>query len=653
MPSDNFTMSENSGSFGMQQRQDRFAAIGDLIVGPPGPPGPPGEDAPDDYILVQTTQPTSETNAIWVDPSDQTEVVLATWADVIGLYPTNTASGDVAHFEDGANNIPIKRLTVNVEPIQDLHGYDSPWPAGGGKNLIPTTLEQLKAANTSGTWADNVYSINDLTFTVNADGTITVNGTSSADVYFNFRRYQDGLTIPAGDYVLHKSGNDNINVSAGKNNTYWGAATTSDVSLTLDSDATFSAYSYVANGKTLTNFVLKPMLESGTTASAWQPYSNICPISGWSEAQIWNDPKYAGTIEWNQAFLPASDWIANTVQTRFSVSDGVITATLVSGKPNVYAPAITTEGSTIITTIAYHKYYLACKFNPAADGYPYLRNSTAFSTAAVFGSQTTRAGEWGSYENIVSARATGGPAWYIGNGGNTSQIQIGDSFSIKDLMCIDLTAMFGAGNEPSTVEEFKTLFPNDYYAYNAGEETLVSAVNGDPYREVTIDLDGTRYGGTVDVLTGKMVVDRALRVFNGSENGWQNYPNFSGYYITITEMAVSTRASGISNMLVARYDSAQATNAMWLGVANRIFFAIGVYESMGSTLADFKSFLSANNLQVVFPLATPIEITLTPTQIETLLGTNNIWSDAGSVDVEYRADIGLFIQQKIAELNGG
>lgn len=82
MPRDNFTMSENSGSFGMQQRQDRFDAIGDLIVGPPGPPGPPGEDAPDDYILVQTTQPTSETNAIWVDPSDETEVVLATWDDL-------------------------------------------------------------------------------------------------------------------------------------------------------------------------------------------------------------------------------------------------------------------------------------------------------------------------------------------------------------------------------------------------------------------------------------------------------------------------------------------------------------------------------------------------------------------------------------------
>lgn len=37
----------------------------------------------------------------------------------------------------------------------------------------------------------------------------------------------------------------------------------------------------------------------------------------------------------------------------------------------------------------------------------------------------------------------------------------------------DLTVMFGAGKEPTTVEEFEAMFPNDYYPYNAGE--IVSA----------------------------------------------------------------------------------------------------------------------------------------------------------------------------------
>ena len=41
------------------------------------------------------------------------------------------------------------------------------------------------------------------------------------------------------------------------------------------------------------------------------------------------------------------------------------------------------------------------------------------------------------------------------------------------LQLFDLTAMFGAGNEPTSVEEFEKMFPNDYYPYNAGE--IVSA----------------------------------------------------------------------------------------------------------------------------------------------------------------------------------
>ena len=37
------------------------------------------------------------------------------------------------------------------------------------------------------------------------------------------------------------------------------------------------------------------------------------------------------------------------------------------------------------------------------------------------------------------------------------------------VMVMDLTQMFGAGNEPATPEEFRAMFPDDYYPYNAGE----------------------------------------------------------------------------------------------------------------------------------------------------------------------------------------
>lgn len=48
-----------------------------------------------------------------------------------------------------------------------------------------------------------------------------------------------------------------------------------------------------------------------------------------------------------------------------------------------------------------------------------------------------------------------------------------DASPFSNYEIFDLTAMFGAGNEPSTVEEFEKMFPADYYPYNAGE--VVSA----------------------------------------------------------------------------------------------------------------------------------------------------------------------------------
>lgn len=58
------------------------------------------------------------------------------------------------------------------------------------------------------------------------------------------------------------------------------------------------------------------------------------------------------------------------------------------------------------------------------------------------------------------------------NNDENDSFEVGDTIEISDVMLIDLTKMFGAGNEPSTLEEFEALFPEDYYPYNEG--TLMS-----------------------------------------------------------------------------------------------------------------------------------------------------------------------------------
>lgn len=78
------------------------------------------------------------------------------------------------------------------------------------------------------------------------------------------------------------------------------------------------------------------------------------------------------------------------------------------------------------------------------------------------------------------------------------------TISVRNLMIFDLTVMFGSGNEPTSVEEFEKMFPNDYYPYNAGE--IVSA------------------GVTEIVEQGKNVFDYTDTIYHGAnvskvENG--------------------------------------------------------------------------------------------------------------------------------------
>ena len=61
-----------------------------------------------------------------------------------------------------------------------------------------------------------------------------------------------------------------------------------------------------------------------------------------------------------------------------------------------------------------------------------------------------------------------------------------------------------------------------------------------------------------------------------------------------------------------------------------------------------KTWLASNPLQVVYPLATPLTYQLSAQEIKSLLGINDVWSDAGDVDVESIANIKLFIERLTA-----
>lgn len=180
----------------------------------------------------------------------------------------------------------------------------------------------------------------------------------------------------------------------------------------------------------------------------------------------------------------------------------------------------------------------------------------------------------------------------------------------------------------------------------------------EPYQGATYDISfpsaaGTVYGGTLDVTTGVLTVDVAM-VDMGALS-WVYYPNHLRFGVKINGARYSGTSLGFDGacsiyaVSTANYvrmaDKSVVIGCNFLGNTDA---AMIVQDSAYTDAAVFKTAVSGQKL--VYPLATPVTYQLTPTEVTTLLGTNNIWSDCGDSTVEYRADTKLYIDKKIAAL---
>jgi hypothetical protein len=209
-------------------------------------------------------------------------------------YLLNNLSGlpaDIASFNDGTD-LPMASLKVTVTPYQDLHGYDAPWVGGSGKNKLPMTVDGIKQINTSGVWNGNTYTFHDVTFKIETDDAdnvlgIKVNGTSGGMAYFHI--FDGNLTLSEGTKVLSGC------VPNGSESTYYLQITAmpnsytdvgNGISFTDEGNVRCNVAINMTDGTSLTNALFQPMIEYGSAKTTFAPYSNICPISGWTEAEV-------------------------------------------------------------------------------------------------------------------------------------------------------------------------------------------------------------------------------------------------------------------------------------------------------------------------------------------------------------------------------
>ena len=190
-----------------------------------------------------------------------------------------TASGAAPLQITDAMRGMLRFLETNIKPVQDLHGYDSPWPAGGGKNLLNPSFIQGSAIDLTKT--DRIVS--QYYIQVKSGETYTF----SSDNYTNY------------EYVLNSANVGTLPITG--TYTYCGTNTTwvvHEITFTATNDGyVFVVVRKVGGANIAPSDVanVKMQFEKSATPTSFAPYSNICPISGWTGAEVYIEPTYDPT----------------------------------------------------------------------------------------------------------------------------------------------------------------------------------------------------------------------------------------------------------------------------------------------------------------------------------------------------------------------
>ena len=163
------------------------------------------------------------------------------------------------------------------------------------------------------------------------------------------------------------------------------------------------------------------------------------------------------------------------------------------------------------------------------------------------------------------------------------------------------------------------------------------------------------FGGYVDLISGTLVVDRKLLALGSLE--WTYHASSTLFYATIPNDASSV-GEGDANALCSCYERGRYST-----LTNNQFFIndsdfsstkrICVRDTRYTNATQFKN--AMNGQTAIYTLETPQTYQLTPQQVNTLVGTNNVWSEQGNIELSYHIPITnlLVKRQDVDDVSGG
>ena len=195
---------------------------------------------------------------------------------------------------------------------------------------------------------------------------------------------------------------------------------------------------------------------------------------------------FGNTVVWNQLAKPinTTNWAAEANHVTATITDGEIVFSSDTTGFGVYQNRAPVSKS--------HIYYFSLVAKGASAGSIRFLAGSEYGVAKEFSVQTTET----VYQGLVKTNDQSEGWFFIAAGINGTDIE----YTCKDVRIFDLTQMFGAGNEPSTLDDprikWNKDYANDHPEYNSGE--LIS-YNGNGIKTVGFNQwDEEWENGTID-----------------------------------------------------------------------------------------------------------------------------------------------------------
>lgn len=523
---------------------------------------------------------------------------------IIAAIPTETASGNPIHITDAAA-YPTVSCVTTLEPVQDLHGYDKPWPAGGGKNLCPPLSD---------------WSV----------GFIKNNGTIGDEESYRHNKYSPFIKIEGTTSIVFSFKNGFPQTGTDNDHKAWRGIAFYDVNKDFISRSSQTDYgtTEIIEGSIPQNAVYiivfcrtfsttdEPMVEIGTTATSYEPYSNECPITGHTGVDL---------TQTGKNLLDFSAFYSTAQKTRASakILDGGQISFKNTQTENIgwIGCATTSIGANVSPTNIYRV--------PAQKGNTFVAQFTCLYYEI-------------NLNNNVIARS--------------SVKYANEPYTIQSDDCLAVT--FRISPTEQEIPAGQTGIAGIAQIELGSTATAYELYQGQAYSITFPQEQSPVYGGEVDWTNGVLRVTEVNvdlgslswdARYEGETNGTYSTALPNVYYKTssefIAEQYMFNNAVGGINYLsnpdtrnVGIYSYNGTVDTEIAGCSKVLYMVVPINQNI--------------NGKLVYKLATPIEIPLTPEVITLLKGENNIWTDSGTSEVGYKVDLNSYIQKLIDEASG-